>query len=307
MSETIAIARILEYESTLLDSAVGLVLKEAGIKPDPRSRVLVKPNLISSTNAEHSCTNARITAAACRYLLDCGAYVTVADSPAFGTVNSVARASCLDYELSRIAMNVSPMRRPRSVRLRSGRKIAVSRDALEADLIVSIPRLKVHGQMRVTGAVKNLFGCVVGFRKAFAHRRFPDMEQFRSMIMDLYEILPPKAALMDAVRPMHRDGPTKGEPFDLGLIAASHDPVALDTAMYDLLDLTPEAVPLWAEAVKRDLPGARPDSLVYPLEKPDSFDATGFVIPEVLDPIRFQPMRLAKGRLRSLLKRFTKD
>ena len=47
---------------------------------------------------------------------------------------------------------------------------------------------------------------------------------------------------------MHRHGPTNGEPYPLGLLAAAANPVALDTAVFTLLGLSPGQVPLWREA-----------------------------------------------------------
>lgn len=300
MLPTVAIARILEYESTLLDSATALILEEAGFKPGLGTRVLVKPNLVSAKNARNCCTNALVVRAACLYLLDCGARVTVADSPAFGPASHVARAAGMTKALAPMGIKVTSLGRSTPLKLTQGGTIGMSRDALETDAILNMPKLKVHCQMTMSGAVKNLFGCVVGFRKALAHNKIGHShEVFRSMLMDVYQALPAACHLMDGIRPLHKDGPIGGDPFELGWLAASTNGVALDTATYHLLGLKPDEVPLWAEALDRNMVGMDPAEIGYPLEKPGLFKTEGFT-PSVVRDLEFDPVRLVKGRLKSL-------
>lgn len=302
MTPAVALARMLEYESTLMPAAVVLLMKEAGYTPVAGRRVLVKPNLVSAANAGLSCTHPLVVRAVCAHLLDNGEHVTVADSPAFGPASRVARAAGLDTAIGPLGLRVQSLGAPRPTPLPCGRTMGISSLALDADIIVNIPRLKAHCQMRVTGAVKNLFGCVTGFRKAVSHYSMGDKNNlFREMIMDLPAVLPPVLTVLDGIHAMHTEGPIRGEPFELGLLGASQSPIALDTAMYSLLGLSPENVPLWAEAVKRRLPGSDPAAIRFPLEKPGSFDTRQFVLPAQLDPIRFEPLRLIRGRIKSLL------
>ncbi len=308
MTTRVAIARIHEYESTLLDAAVGVLLEEAGYRPSPGRSVLVKPNLVNSANAAVSCTNALVVRTVCERLLEGGEKVMVADSPAFGPASQVARAAGLSKAIAPLGLKVVGLKKPRKTMLPCGIEVGLSAQALDTDLIINLPRLKAHIQMRLTGAVKNLFGCVVGFRKAFAHNRLGEKGAlFREMIMDLPGALPPIITLMDAIRPMHRTGPVKGPAFDLGMLAASDNEVAVDTTAYMVLGATPASVPLWQEAVRRGLPGSDPADIDYPLENLTHFDAEGFVIPKKLDPVRFDPLRLAKGRMKSLLRHFRKS
>ncbi|BCS87905.1 DUF362 domain-containing protein [Pseudodesulfovibrio sediminis] len=306
MSTRVAIAHILEYESTLLQRATQLILEESGLTIHPGQTVLVKPNLVNGSNARHCTTHPRVVQAACTWLLDQGARVTVADSPAFGPASYVARASGLADALGEIGLKAQSLKRATPLTLSQGGTIGLSQDALEADLILNIPKLKVHCQMTMSGAVKNMFGCVVGFRKALAHNRLGHShEVFRSMLMDVYAALPHTHHLVDGIHPLHKDGPIKGVPFELGWLAASSNGIAIDTAAYALLGLRPQQVPLWDEAMQRNLIGADPRDLLYPLEKPDQFDTTGFVLSPERE-LAFTPSRLMTGRIRSLLKHFKK-
>jgi len=268
--------------------------------------VLVKPNLVNSSNARFCTTHPQVVRAACAWLLDQGASVTVADSPAFGPASRVARGSGLADGLAGLGLKVQNLKRAAPLELTGGGTIGLSLDALEADRILNLPKLKTHGQMTMSGAVKNLFGCVVGFRKAVAHYSLGHShEVFRSMLMDVYAALPQTHHLMDAVHPLHRDGPINGAPFPLGMLAASANGIALDATAYSVIGLPPDQVPLWAEALARDLPGSDPADIGYPLETPQGFDATGFTLSAERE-LAFRPLRLIRGRIRSLLKHFEK-
>jgi uncharacterized protein (DUF362 family) len=309
MPETVAVAvaRLEGYDSPALDRAVARLLETCGYRPAPGERVLVKPNLVSAGNAVHCTTHPQVVRAACAWLLDHGARVTVGDSPAFGPASRVADASGLTAAVAPLGLKATSLKRAVPLALTRGGTIGLSRDALGADRILNLPKLKVHGQMTLSGAVKNLFGCVVGFRKALAHNRLGHShELFRSMLMDVYLALPRTTHLVDGIRTLHRNGPINGEPFPLGLLACSDNGVALDTMAGALLGLSPDRVPLWAEAVARSLPGADPAALHYPLERPDGFDLDGFILSEERE-LSFAPLRLLQGRIRSLLKHFAKN
>ncbi|MBG0790817.1 MAG: DUF362 domain-containing protein [Desulfovibrionaceae bacterium] len=304
MPETVAIARVPEYALLPLLSATGQILEASGLAVRPGERVLVKPNLVNARNARHCTTHPLVVRAACTWLLDHGATVTVADSPAFGPAARVARISGLEEALAGLGLTVGGLGRPVPLALTLGGTIGLSALALEADRILNLPKLKVHCQMTLSGAVKNLFGCVVGCRKAMAHYTLGrSHEIFRSMVMDVYQALPRAHHLMDAVRPMHRDGPINGEPFDLGLLAASENGVALDTSACAVLGIAPGRVPLWAEALARGMAGANPADIGYPLENPTEFDAAGFEL-SAERALSFRPTRLIRGRIRSFLEHF---
>lgn len=302
MPESVFLRRLGGYGDPALAATVAALLAATGCPAGRGDRVLVKPNLVAPRNIALSCSAPAMVRAVCLFLLDRGATVTVADSPAFGTGRIMARLAGLTDALADLPVRVAGLGTPRPVRLSLGGCIGVSRTALAADHIVSVARLKCHDQMGMTLAVKNFFGCVCGFRKSVAHQRLGGQnDRFARMILDVVAALPPSTSLLDGVVAMHKAGPVGGEPFALGLVAAAANPVALDTAVYAMLGLSPEGLPLWNEALRLGLPGARPGELAYPLESPAAFDATGFATPAALAPLAFEPKRFVKGRLRSLL------
>lgn len=269
------------------------------------AHVLVKPNLLTATPL--ACTSPGVVTGVCRWLLEQGARVRVGDSPGFGTATAVARQIGLEDTLRPLGLRVETLSeaRPLALPLRHGGPVSfgVARLALESDLILSLPRVKAHSQMRLTLACKNLFGCVCGLRKALIHtRQGQDPAFFADCLAALWAGLPPVAAVADGLVAMHVTGPSKGQPFPLGLLGASPSAVALDEALCAVLGLPLSATPLGAALERRAAPGCgragwRHD---YVLARPEDFDSTGFVLPGELMHTSFRPWRLFKSCLRRL-------
>ncbi len=261
-------------------------------------RVLVKPNLVAPRRATLSCTHPAVVRVVCEWLLEGGAEVTVGDSPAFGTTQAVARAGGLTRALSDLPVRIVRFTPSRPVRLSCGVTIKLAREALCADLIVNLPRLKAHDQLLITAAVKNLFGCVVGLQKPLLHARLGEKgDLFFRTILEVGELLPVELNILDAIVAMEGRGPTGGRPRELGFLLASKNAVALDTALYLALGLSPEDVPLWKTALRMRLFGARPEEVTLPADLPDLSD---FRLPERLAPVSFHPLRLIRGFIKRL-------
>ena len=280
--------------ATLVPKLLDCVLPEVS-----GSRLLIKPNFVALRGAHLCCTHPVIIAAVARHCLERGARVVVGDSPAFGTAQAIAQSIGLPALLRPLGLEVVTLGAGAKV-TSAGVPVRVAAEALDADLIVNLPKFKAHSQMRFSGAVKNLFGCVTGVRKAWLHALHGDKkDRFAAMICGLMEVLPPTVSLMDAVTAMHRTGPIAGDPFPLGLLGASASPVALDTAGAAVLGASAEQFPIWRHCRKRGFAGANALDLEYPMDRPESFDATGFILPAQLKPESFRPDIL----LKSLIKR----
>lgn len=298
----VALTACADYAPGAVSAAVAAVLDASGWKPGFGDKVLVKPNLLRAVPL--ACTHPQVVAAACVWLLERGTRVTVADSPGFGTAGGVAEAVGLNAALRPLGLAVRPLDNAVPVPLGDGLgQWGVSRMALESDAVLSVPRVKAHAMLRLSLSVKNLFGCVCGLRKAWAHTAQGSRPGgLESGMLALHAALPPVVALADGVVAMHRTGPAKGSPYPLGLLAASACPQALDTAIGALLGAKPASVPLWAEALRRALPGADVQTIAYPLELPEKFDASLFILPAKLEDISFRPHRLLLSLGRRLVR-----
>jgi uncharacterized protein (DUF362 family)/Pyruvate/2-oxoacid:ferredoxin oxidoreductase delta subunit len=132
------------------------------------------------------------------------------------------------------------------VRNESGRlykNFILSKQFVDADVMISLPKLKTHGLTLFTGGVKNNFGCITGLNKAKMHLRAQDPETFSQMLVDLLGIVKPDLTIMDAVVGMEGNGPSNGTPKQVNAILASIDPVALDAVACKMVGIDPFMVP----------------------------------------------------------------
>lgn len=258
------------------------------------SRVLLKPNLLTSRSTGHlACTHPVFVAAAAAWFVEQGARVIIGDSPAFGTARGVMKTVGIADVVSALPVQCIDFDQTITVKPSEKLTVNVAQAALECDLLINLPRAKAHSQFHMTLALKNYFGTVAGFQKPCWHLRYGNApEQFAANLVDLMLILPAGLSLLDGIVAMQGTGPVSGLPYPLGLIGASTNPVALDTAVYQILGLDLNKSMLWQECAKRGLAGHDPNRLDFPLESPENFSVEDFKSPAFLKPVSFNPLRM---------------
>ncbi|WP_136797891.1 MULTISPECIES: DUF362 domain-containing protein [Desulfosediminicola] len=298
----VILSRCPDYERARLGDTLNSVMSSLVLPQNTSGlRVLLKPNFVSSRGQEIACTNVEFLRAAAIWFRDHGAKVTIGDSPAFGSTRSVMDNYGMTDLLADIGCEPVNFSRPVVRVVGDGISLGIAREAFECDLLVNLPKLKAHNQMFVTGAVKNLFGTVVGIQKAGLHMRHGSShDEFANILLELSEILPDNISLVDGIRVMHRSGPMDGDPLSLGCVGGAHSAVALDTALLSVLELPFDESPLWRVAAAAKHSGADPKSIDYVMEHPESFHGSGFRAPEGLNPIRFNPFRLMMSTIRKV-------
>jgi len=304
LTETaVALERCRQYEQRQLVHCLATVLAGIDLPCSPASaRLVLKPNLIGLKRGPLACTEGRFLVTVARWFRDQGCKVTVGDSPAFGSATAILGRLGVERDLARMGVTISNFETGRRLRLGSGVRARLAREVLECDLLVNLPRVKAHAQMRVTLAVKNCFGCLTGLQKPWWHMVYGGAQgPFASLLVQLLAELPPILTLVDGIRAMHRTGPMGGDPFDLGLVAAGLNPVAVDTALLEVLGLETGDVPLQRAARDLGIAGARPEEVVYPLLEPRQVRARGFQVPKRLNPVRFSLLSFARSSLRRAL------
>jgi len=115
------------------------------------------------------------------------------------------------------------------------------RTILQADLVVSMPKLKTHHWAGVTCAMKNLFGVmpglIYGWPKNVLHH-----QGISQSIMDINLTVRPALAIVDAIVGMEGDGPIMGAPIDVGCLVMGTNVAAVDATCVRLMGLNPEGV-----------------------------------------------------------------
>jgi uncharacterized protein (DUF362 family)/Pyruvate/2-oxoacid:ferredoxin oxidoreductase delta subunit len=218
------------------------------------ARVLIKPNLLTSAKPQRAITtHPLIIRAAVEYALEMGARVQVSDSPAVGKFSSIIKGCGIEEALG--GMPVRLVEFERSVRVgtdSSFKEIEIAEDALSADVVINLPKLKTHTQMGLTLAVKNLFGCVVGMRKADWHFKIgQDSERFAELLAAIHGAIKPRINLLDGILAMEGDGPgTGGTPRHIGVLMGSSNAVSLDMAVCEMLGAAPLSIATNRAAVR---------------------------------------------------------
>ena len=222
------------------------------------TRVVIKPNLVSFLSPDRAATTHPVVLnALIRILNEKGAKITVGDSPG-GLFNSVY----VNRVYKATGMNSI---RGASLNKNFSQSVHHSDSALcatefaytsyldDADVIINLCKLKTHGMMGMSNAVKNMFGIIPGTVKPEFHFKFPDHNDFADMLIDLNESFRPHLCICDAVTGMEGNGPTSGTPRDIGLIAASENPYKLDLVCAKIIGLEKDNVPTLKRAFERGL------------------------------------------------------
>jgi uncharacterized protein (DUF362 family)/NAD-dependent dihydropyrimidine dehydrogenase PreA subunit len=264
------VAKCRDYQDDTVQAALQESLQSlpgVGGLIQPGQRVILKPNLLMAKPPERAITtHPALVKAVAKWVRQAGATPIIADSPGPGNIftarvlrqvyeatGMIAAAegngAVLNYDVS-----TTTIRCPQG---RASDAYSAVRAMLEADAIISLPKLKTHDLVQFTGATKNLFGTVPGAVKARYHANFPSVERFSAMLIDVLTSYQPILTVMDAVVGMEGDGPSAGEPRHIGLLLTSRDAVALDVVATALVGLDPATVPPIAAAVRRGLSSGR--------------------------------------------------
>jgi uncharacterized protein (DUF362 family)/NAD-dependent dihydropyrimidine dehydrogenase PreA subunit len=273
MKARVALTKCDSYDQATVDAALSKSLKLIGglgqfIKPG--HKVLIKPNILSASAPETAvATHPAIVSAVVRAVKAAGATALVGDSPsnahafvpstlAKTGIKQAAEAAggqTVLLQQSGIAEISSPSRNQRM------RTYAISKLAIEADVIINLPKIKTHNLTAYTGAIKNMFGVVPGFYKSKFHVNAIRPRDLAGLLVDVFEIAKPSLNIMDAVMGMEGNGPAGGQPRKLGVIIASSDGVALDAVGSYLIGFDPLKIETTARAASRGVGQADLDQI----------------------------------------------
>jgi uncharacterized protein (DUF362 family) len=253
------------------------------------ARVLLKPNLIEFDPTTSINTDPRMVAAAANALRVLGAReVIVGEGPGHRRdTQGVVRASGLEDALSRVDVRFVDLNADRlfalDLRTRYTRlhRLWLPGSVRDADVVVSMPKMKTHHWAGVTLSLKNLFGClpgrVYGWPKNVLH-----WSGIPASILDIAAAIRPSYAIVDGVIAMEGNGPIDGTPVNSGVIVVADDPVAADSVCAQLMGFELEEIPYLVEA-GRFLGQVDPGFIEHRGDEPEGFVRT-FARPPTTDP-----------------------
>jgi len=286
VGEVVSLAKCKDYEAERVADAVAYCLDcidETNSILTEGKRVLIKPNLLSPRPPDEGVTtHPSVVKAVVDFVRKKGCQVRIGDShggyerkteevwekTGMKSVSERTGAPLVNFEASGVCMKAV-----------NGRKYPLSRAVFESDVLISLPRLKTHIVTGLTGAVKNMFGCVPGFRKAAYHRDIHSLERFCGMLVDVCQIVTPHITLMDTIISMDGNGPAGGRLRDSGLLIASLSPYTLDMGIAWLTSVEKRRVPTLAIAKRRGLGPASAREIEFAGSEPSECRIDDFRVP----------------------------
>lgn len=312
MTATVSFVRAASYDNSTLEAALRQVLAPLGgmaafVKPG--DRVLLKPNLLTAARPTKECTTRpEIVYWVARLVQEAGGKPFLGDSPAFGSARGVALANGYGSILEELNLPVIDFQGGRYQTAGQGfNHLLLSREAMEADVVINLPKVKSHVQLTLTLGVKNLFGCVPGKMKAWWHMEAgKDSSRFSNMLVETAHTINPNLTILDGIIGHEGNGPSGGEPRQLGIVGASANVFGLDRAMIEILGAEPASIPTVAASQRL---GLCPDlaEIEFPLLSPTELQIQDWKLPERLVPIDFGLPRVMKSTFRHLYIRFIKE
>jgi len=218
------------------------LLGSSGVQRElrPDTRVLLKPNLVTSNPAATGATTtAELVAGVIEFLKECGvSRITIGEGSWTGCPTEKAFRACGFQSLSRrYGVPLLDFKRDSARRLSAhGLEIRVCEQALDTDFFINLPVLKGHCQTGMTCALKNLKGCIPDEEK----RRFHALGLHRPIAV-LASLLPTHLTLVDALCGdlTFEEG---GTPVRLDRMLLGRDPVLLDSYAAGLMGFRPEQI-----------------------------------------------------------------
>jgi uncharacterized protein (DUF362 family) len=271
----VAVVRADGYDEATLEQVVIDGLKTIGADV-AGARILLKPNFVEFDPDTAINTNPKLVGAAVLALRRMGAAeVTVGEGPGHrrDTQYVMTRSGLLEVlsevDAPFVDLNIDPVRR---TALRSHytplQELWLPSRVLDADVVISMPKMKTHHWAGVTLSLKNCFGCVPGRVYGWPKNALHWADVQRS-ILDVAAAVRPRYAIVDGIVGMQGNGPISGEPVHAGLLVFGDDPVATDVIATTLMGFDPEGV-AYVEEAGRFLGQANRERIVGAGEDPDS-------------------------------------
>ena len=249
----VAVVKATSYEDGL-QATVKSGLESVGAEVSGKT-VLLKPNLVEFDAGTVINTDPRLVHATVLALRDMGATsVTVGEGPGHRRdTEYVVRTSGLLDALKDVDAPFTDLNTAGVVRqtLRSFYsplgEIWLPQPITQADVVISMPKMKTHHWAGATLSMKNCFGCmpgrVYGWPKNVLH-----WAGIEPSIIDVSSAVMPEYQIVDGIVAMEGNGPIQGTPKDMGVLVFGTDMVATDATAARLMGFDPERLGYLREA-----------------------------------------------------------
>jgi len=309
---TVSLIRADSYDQQRLRASLETLLEPLGgmsafVKKG--DRVLLKPNLLTAGRLGKECiTRPELVYCVAQLVQEAGGKPFFGDSPAFGSAMGVAKANGYLPMMEELNLPIVEFHGQRyETASVAFNHLRLCKEAMEADVVINLPKLKSHMQLTLTMGVKNLFGCVPGKMKAWWHMEAgKDEKRFGEMLVETARAIDPDLTILDGIIGHQGNGPSGGEPRELNVLGASSDVFALDRSIVEILNVDPAVVPTVAASKRLRLVGDLAD-IHFPHLRPMELQVMDWKLPDALMSIDFGMPRVIKSTFKHMYIRFIKE
>jgi len=205
--------------------------------------ILIKPNLVAPMEPDKAVTtHPNIVKAVVEYLVKHGANrIGIGDS-GLQTDDRIYEITGMNRVADEYGCNICKFDKGEIININNENNeilkyVPQSRYVVDADILIDIPKLKIHHAYIYTGAVKNLFGTVPGGNKLNIHAYAGKNSRFEKILVDIYQTVKPTLCILDGIVGLEGNGPCNGNPVQSNLLLASYNGLALDLVACDSIGI----------------------------------------------------------------------
>jgi uncharacterized protein (DUF362 family) len=237
---------------------------------DKNARVVIKPNLCCIKSPETGATtDVKVVESIIRYLKSefQVSDILIVESDATQVLADMAfrllgyERLSKRYDVSLVNLSKCPCTTqyfPKNALLK---EVQVPNVFREADVFITVPKIKTHMDCYFTCALKNQYGCNPYPRKSKYHSRLTDA------IVDLNAVFKPDFVVVDGLVALEgQRGPTDGLPIKMNTLIFGTDPVAVDCFVAKTMGLEPKNIDYLMEAEKRGIGNTKYESVGLNIE-----------------------------------------
>lgn len=233
---------IQEQINYLLDA----LLKDIEIKAG--MNIFIKTNALSPHPKERAITtHPSVVKAIISYLKKYNVNIIVGDNPATKELTTVYKVNGTMDVIKETGVKLANNKELKVISAKEYKRYRdfnVSKEMMEADILINVPKLKTHGLAYFTGAQKNLFGTIYGLEKAQWHVKSSSPLEFGEAMADLYSAIKEEMKekifinIMDGIEGLEGEGPaTGGNKKNANVLLGSKDAIALDRVAMEIVKL----------------------------------------------------------------------
>lgn len=227
--------------------SAALELAWNAIGPEVRGKsIFLKINLVDFREKIPVCTSPEFVDACVAMLKKKGvSKLQLGDGPALNRdTEEIARLSgiaevCRKHEVEFVDLNIDDLKKVENPLNFTGvKEFLLPVSVCDADLLISVPKLKTHHWALMTCSMKNMFGVVPG-RKYGWPKNILHVKGINISILDILSSCKPGFAIVDGIVALEGDGPLNGTAKQANILAMGDDLVAVDTVCASLMGLSP--------------------------------------------------------------------